>query len=114
MTISKLTEFMPSTRTRDVPGTLRYYLSGRRGLFAAAALAFVLGAVFNWGWLVAAGIAPLLLTALPCLAMCALGLCMNKMASRSSPTQPNAMSEHHDCCAGGKSSMHPPAAPDKT
>jgi hypothetical protein len=39
----------------------------------------VIGAVLNWSWLVAVGIAPLLLTALPCIAMCGLGLCMNRM-----------------------------------
>ena len=38
---------------------------------------------FNWSWLAAAGIAPLLLTALPCVAMCALGLCMNKVTGGS-------------------------------
>ncbi len=35
--------------------------------------------VMGWPWLVAAGIAPLLLSAAPCLAMCALGLCMKGM-----------------------------------
>jgi hypothetical protein len=34
------------------------------------------GMFFNWGWFVAAGIAPLILGVLPCAAMCALGLCM--------------------------------------
>jgi hypothetical protein len=36
----------------------------------------VAGAFSNWDWLVALGLAPLLLSALPCLAICALGLCM--------------------------------------
>jgi hypothetical protein len=52
-------------------------------LAGAAAIA---GLAFNWGWLVAVGIAPLLVAVLPCVAMCALGLCMNKMGkSTSSP-----------------------------
>jgi hypothetical protein len=46
----------------------------------------VIGAVLNWSWLVAVGIAPLLLTALPCIAMCGLGLCMNRMTGRSCST----------------------------
>ena len=50
------------------------------------------GAYFNWGWLVAAGIAPLLLTALPCVAMCALGLCMK--GSSKSPA--DAATPHGD------------------
>ena len=33
------------------------------------------GAVLGWDWLVAAGLAPLILSVLPCAAMCALGLC---------------------------------------
>lgn len=64
---------------RDLLYALRYYLGSRRGLLIMAAVALVGGLAFNWSWLVAAGIAPLLLTALPCVAMCALGLCMNRM-----------------------------------
>jgi len=52
-------------------------------LFVLGAAIIVLGAAFNWSWLLALGIAPLLVSALPCLAMCALGLCMHKMTSRS-------------------------------
>lgn len=54
----------------------RPYLSGRRGLILLAMAVLGAGAAFNWGWLVAIGIAPLLLTLAPCAAMCALGLCM--------------------------------------
>ena len=57
--------------------TLRYWLGNRWLLIAVAAAVIVAGATLSWGWLVAAGIAPLLFTALPCVAMCALGLCMN-------------------------------------
>ena len=49
---------------------------GRRTWVALAAILLVGGAALNWGWLVAAGIAPLLLALAPCAAMCALGLCM--------------------------------------
>lgn len=34
--------------------------------------------VLIWSWLVALGIAPLLLALAPCAAMCALGLCMKE------------------------------------
>ena len=43
-----------------------------------AAAALVAGATLNWSWLVAVGVAPLLLAVLPCVAMCALGLCAHK------------------------------------
>ncbi|KGH21610.1 hypothetical protein P606_17115 [Comamonas thiooxydans] len=44
----------------------------------------------NWGWLVAAGIAPLLLAVAPCAAMCALSLCMNKAGSKSCSGEPKS------------------------
>ncbi len=65
----------------------RYYLGGRRGLILLTVTALGAGLFLNWGWLVAAGIAPLLLTLAPCAAMCALGLCMNKMGGKSCSTQ---------------------------
>src|SRR6516225_11289378 len=34
------------------------------------------GLVLGWGWLSTVGIAPLIVSAAPCLIMCALGLCM--------------------------------------
>ena len=61
---------------QDLWVVARYYLGSRTGIVAMAAVAVGAGAFFNWSWLVAAGIAPLLLTVLPCVAMCALGLCM--------------------------------------
>lgn len=48
-----------------------------------AAAALTVGIGYNWSWLVAAGIAPLLLSVLPCVAMCALGLCMSRMKGSS-------------------------------
>ncbi|RUO99837.1 hypothetical protein [Hyphomicrobium sp.] len=65
-------------------GHLGRALRSRRGLIVLAAAALALGVGFNWSWLVAAGIAPLLLSALPCAVMCALGICMTQMAGRSS------------------------------
>ena len=62
---------------------VRSYLTGWRGLLLLGAIALSAGAAFNWSWLVAAGIAPLIMTALPCVAMCALGLCANKMMGKS-------------------------------
>ena len=45
------------------------------------------GLAFNWSWLVAAGLAPLLLSVLPCVAMCALGICMSRMTGGSCSKQ---------------------------
>ena len=58
-----------------------------RTAMVAVALAIVtLGIAMNWSALVAAGIAPLLISALPCAVMCALGLCMSRMGRRSCAT----------------------------
>lgn len=70
----------------------RHYLDGRRGLIMISVAALGAAAFFNWGWLVAIGIAPLLLLLAPCAAMCALGYCMKKNdggTSSSTPPQPS-------------------------
>ncbi len=71
----------------------RYFLGGWRGALILAAIAVAAGLALNWSWLVAAGIAPALLTALPCLVMCGAGLCMNKLLGSSScesaPSKPD-------------------------
>ena len=69
---------------------VRYYVSGRRGLILLSVAASGLAMALNWGWLVAVGVAPLLLALAPCAAMCALGLCMNKMGRPSGPTPSNS------------------------
>lgn len=62
---------------------LQHLFNGRVGLVLVAAAALTVGIGYNWSWLVAAGIAPLLLSVLPCVAMCALGLCMSRMKGSS-------------------------------
>ena len=69
--------------TKIVIGLLRYYLDGRRGLILLTVTSLGAGLVLNWSWLVAIGIAPLLLALAPCAAMCALGLCMSKKGGKS-------------------------------
>src|SRR5918994_4411384 len=65
---------------------LRYWLRGPKGIAVLVVSALVVGAALNWSWLVAVGIAPLLLTVLPCAVMCGLGLCMNRMTGNSCST----------------------------
>ena len=72
---------------------LRYWLRGPKGLVALVLSALVVGAALNWSWLVAVGIAPLLLTVLPCAVMCGLGLCMNRMTGSSCSTS-SGSSDH--------------------
>jgi len=70
---------------------LRHYLSNRKALAVLAVAVVGAGLALNWSWLVAAGVAPILLALAPCAAMCALGLCMNKTGGKScSGTQDDA------------------------
>lgn len=61
-----------------------YYLSRKRTLIVLAIGLASAGVALNWSWLVAAGIAPVLISLLSCAAMCALGLCMKGMGGSSS------------------------------
>jgi hypothetical protein len=75
-----------------VMALLRYYLGRRRNQIILAAALLGIGAYFNWGWFVAAGIAPLLLAIAPCAVMCALGLCMRPSKSNATNSTPGDLS----------------------
>lgn len=61
---------------------------GRRPGLVGLALLVVFAAIWQWDRLVALGIAPLILAVAPCLVMCSLGLCMQKlMGGNCSKTQ---------------------------
>lgn len=72
-----------SSLAQDWFYALRYWMRGRRALLLLVVVVVVVGGTLNWSWLVAAGIAPLLVAALPCAAMCGLGLCMHRMSGGS-------------------------------
>jgi len=85
---------------RDVASFLRYYLGragnlarpylgGRRGLILLAVAVLGAGAALNWGWLVAIGLAPILVAVAPCAVMCALGLCVMGRGKSCSSEDPS-------------------------
>jgi len=74
------------TLTQTVLGLLRHYLGERLGIVVLAVATAGIGLYLGWGWLAAAGIAPILLALAPCAAMCALGLCMNRGGGKSCST----------------------------
>jgi hypothetical protein len=62
---------------RQMPLWVRWHgRLGTRGLIMLATAVIAAGLALNWSWLVAIGLAPIILAVLPCAAMCALGLCM--------------------------------------
>jgi hypothetical protein len=77
--------------------TIRLF-AGRHGLVVLS-LALAAGALaLSWNWLAAAGVMPLVLALAPCAAMCALGLCMNKMGKSSSSTEQGTVAGKDSCC----------------
>lgn len=87
MTISiRSAEEPPPSLARDLLHLARYYSARRYVLLALSAVALVAGLTLNWGWLAAAGIAPVLISLAPCAAMCALGLCMRRAGGKSCST----------------------------
>lgn len=75
--------------------TIFQRLGGKRVLFGVLALALIgAGLAWQWSWLAAIGVAPLLISAAPCVAMCALGLCMHRMCNHSGSTASNGTSQN--------------------
>jgi hypothetical protein len=99
MTQSNPARVTETPRVRDFVDLARRYLLSRRGLYILAGLIVAAGIAFGWSWLVAVGIAPLLLSGLPCIAMCALGLCMRGMGGRSCSKNAN-VSHARDTATG--------------
>lgn len=76
MTTPTTTQRQDSSLARDLLYAARYYLWRPRVLLTLATIAIVAGLALNWSWLVAAGLAPILISTLPCLVMCAFGVCV--------------------------------------
>ncbi len=60
----------------SVIGRWPQWMTRKRILLAGVTVVIGSGMVLNWGWLTAAGLAPVLVSLAPCGVMCALGLCM--------------------------------------
>jgi hypothetical protein len=108
-TQTEVTKPSESSLGQDLLRLLRFWLRDRRVLIAIAVVAVVGGGVLNWGWLVAIGVAPIILAIAPCAAMCAVGLCsMNMMGKKGGAScHKEAVTEEK-----GNSSTHPMTAPD--
>jgi hypothetical protein len=72
-------------------------------LVAVAVLALVAFVAASWNWLVAAGLATIAVSALPCLVMCGLGFCMHRFLGGSGSPQ-----------ASGSAAAEPPEGVART
>jgi hypothetical protein len=105
---------------RDWLRFFRYSFGGPSMILVLAAVAVVGGLAFDWSWLVASGLVPLLITLLPCAVMCGLGLCAHRLSGQHEGVGParhdatsdrdgdrrdhSVISSHtQDCCGGGRS-----------
>jgi hypothetical protein len=74
--IEKYSTLAKNSPVRKNAEKVRDWLMRPRGLIIAAIAIIGAGFALGWNWVVAAGLAPLLLAVAPCAAMCALGLCL--------------------------------------
>lgn len=58
--------------------TLNGRLGVRTAILTLAFAGVAAGILFSWKWLVAAGLSSLVVGVLPCVAMCAAGMCMRR------------------------------------
>jgi YHS domain-containing protein len=99
MTNAQSTDTSDQSLARDILYAVRYYLGGPRRFIILAVILIVGGVALNWGWLVAAGVAPFLIAFLPCAAMCALGMCMHNAAGDNNPRRSGIVSGAHPLAA---------------
>jgi hypothetical protein len=93
MTTPSTTGQSDTSLTRDLIYAARYYLGRPRVLIALATVAIVAGLALNWSWLVAAGLAPILISTLPCLIMCTFGVCMMCRSAKEQSTPARDITE---------------------
>lgn len=77
----------PAQSSGGLSRFLPNWLGGSRGLIVAAVFVVGMGMAFGWPALVALGVAPIILSLLPCAVMCAFGLCMIGKGRQPGPAQ---------------------------
>jgi hypothetical protein len=71
---------------------VRFWIRDRRVLAGAGLAIAGSGLALGWDWLTAVGVAPLIVSAAPCLLMCALGLCMMERGHSANSGKPETAS----------------------
>ena len=77
----------------DSPTFLPAWIGNRKAWIIGGLTLVGIGMALKWDWLTAVGAAPVLLGLLPCVAMCALGLCMRGGSGQSCHNNQNAGAE---------------------
>lgn len=72
------------------PDAARSWMRDRRVLAGAGLVIGGSGLALGWDWLTAIGVAPLIVSAAPCLLMCAFGLCMMGRGDQPNAAKPDA------------------------
>lgn len=62
---------------------VRSWLTSPRGLLLVGIAVIAAGLALGWNWVVALGVAPIILAVAPCALMCALGMCMMGMGRKT-------------------------------
>jgi hypothetical protein len=88
MTAIKSTDTVHLHRSRGALNLARFHVGGWRGPLLFGVIVILAGLGLNWSRLVAAGIAPILLSVLPCLVMCGIGTCIVCMSGNKQTAPP--------------------------
>ena len=64
---------------------IRSWLASPRALLIGGIAVVAAGLALGWNWVVAAGLAPIILSLAPCAVMCALGMCMMGRGGTTAP-----------------------------
>lgn len=96
---------------RDWLHAARYYLGRWPLIVSLSTAAVVAGIALNWNWVVAMGLAPILISVLPCAVMCALGLCFHRLFTAQGGQSLSAVSSDRVADLAAQSTPPPPPAP---
>lgn len=111
MTLPQSPTTSESSLRRYVLNAAQYYLGNRwMPLVLGGVLAVSVGLYFGgWSWLVAIGAAPIILSTLPCLIMCGLGVCaMCRSGRKEAASPPGAVDRATSASALGSTTTDAP------
>lgn len=79
---SQIPQIVRAPMNANAGERVRSWLTSPRGLLLVGIAVIAAGLALGWNWVVALGLAPIVLALAPCALMCALGMCMMGMGHR--------------------------------